>query len=70
MGTKPTSLMTQYQNGQLATRELQQMMADYNSDSRFDRELTDDIDSWRDTRSEEYGFSREYPRREHGRQKS
>lgn len=62
MGIKPTSLMTQYQNGQLATRELQQMMADYNSDSRFDRELVDDIDAWSDSRTEEYGATLKYPR--------
>ena len=47
---KPASLMTQYQNGQLATRDLQQMMVDYAADARFDREMHDDIDLYTDSK--------------------
>ena len=37
--TKPTSLMTQYLNGQLTTRDLQDMMVEYAADARFERDL-------------------------------
>lgn len=52
---KPTALMTQYANGQLVSRELQQMLVDYNADSRFDRELHDDIDLWADRHKDKFG---------------
>ena len=36
---RPTSQMTQYLHGQLVGRDLQQMLADYAADGRFEREL-------------------------------
>ena len=55
---KPTSLMTQYQNGQLASRELQNMMVDYAAEARFDRDMHDDIDLYLDRQHVEYGNAR------------
>lgn len=45
---KPASLMTQYQQGQLVSRDLQQMLVDYAAEARFDRELHDDVDIYSD----------------------
>ena len=44
----PTSLMTQYQQGQLILPELQQMLADYAAEARFERDMHDDIDLYAD----------------------
>ncbi len=45
---KPTSLMTQYKEGQLVTAELQRMMADYAAEVNFDLYMHDDIDIYAD----------------------
>lgn len=42
------SLMAQYAEGQLVSRELNQMMVDYTAQARFDREMVDDIDLYAD----------------------
>ncbi len=42
------ALMTQYTEGALIGRELQEMMADYAASAHFDREMTDDIDLYND----------------------
>ncbi len=44
MSNEPKALMTQYLEGCLISRELQDMMADYSAQARFDREMVDDID--------------------------
>ena len=41
---KPKSLATQYAEGCLISRELQDMMVDYAAQARFDREMADDVD--------------------------
>ena len=45
MSTAPKSLMTQYAEGQLVGRELNDMMTDYAAQVRFDREMVDDFDT-------------------------
>ncbi len=40
----PTSLMTQYADGQLVTRELQDMMGSEREQASFDRDFDDDIE--------------------------
>lgn len=45
---KPTALMTQYAEGQLVSRDLQNMMVDYAAQARFDRDMHDDVDLYVD----------------------
>ena len=41
---EPKALMTQYAEGSLASRELQEMMASYAANARFSRDLCDDAE--------------------------
>ena len=50
---RPKSLMTQYAEGQLILPELQQMLADYAAEARFDRDMHDDIDIYADRQAAE-----------------
>lgn len=43
MSNKPKALMTQYAEGCLVARELQDMLVNYAADARFDREMVDDV---------------------------
>lgn len=43
---KTKSLMTQYAEGSLISRDLHQMMHDYAAEVRFEREMTDDFDGF------------------------
>tara|TARA_R100001143_G_C3360997_1_gene135695 strand:- start:22630 stop:22851 length:222 start_codon:yes stop_codon:yes gene_type:complete len=47
---KHSSCMTQYLEGRLVGRELQQMLADYAADGRFERELEEENFNWTDKR--------------------
>ncbi|MEE8481957.1 MAG: hypothetical protein V3S12_01260 [Acidiferrobacterales bacterium] len=44
MSNEPKSLMTQYAEGCLISRELQDMMVDYAAQARFDSEMVDDFE--------------------------
>ncbi len=44
---KPKALMTQYVEGCLISRELQDMMVDYARENDFDREMADDVEATR-----------------------
>jgi hypothetical protein len=44
MSNEPKALMTQYVEGQLVSRELNQMLNDYAADGRFDAALADDVE--------------------------
>jgi len=45
MSNIPKSLMTQYQEGCLVSRELRDMLTDDAAQARFDREMCDDLDA-------------------------
>jgi hypothetical protein len=44
MSAQPKSLMTYYAEGQLISRELNQMLNDYAADGRFEAALADDAE--------------------------
>ena len=51
------SLMTQYVEGTLVSRELRDMLNDYAAEARFDRDMHDDVDLYGDT-DKPYGRKR------------
>ena len=50
------ALMTQYAEGLLISRELNDMMTQYAADARFERDMIDDVDLYGDRKAiEKYG---------------
>ena len=48
MSTNNKALMTHYAEGSIISRELENMMHDYAADARFERELADDAQLYRE----------------------